>query len=161
MFAFFVFNLHVLRWAAYVTQTDVLFPTSTVREAITFSAKCRLSEQVSEEEKMAFVDSIYYLVVFSTKRIFFLLFLFLLLLLLLSSPLSLIKLGIIDDLRLAPIANHAIGAIGSGLTLEQRKRVNIGLYFCFLLFVFCFFKQRLIYGNSRGTCCKPSIAVFG
>lgn len=46
------------RYAAYVTQTDILFPTATVKEAIIFSAMCRLPSQVPVEEKMEFVNSI-------------------------------------------------------------------------------------------------------
>lgn len=34
------------RTTAYVTQSDVLFPTHTVKEAILFSAMCRLPEEV-------------------------------------------------------------------------------------------------------------------
>lgn len=37
-------------------------------------------------------------------------------------------LDILNELRLANIANEVIGTLGSGLTLEQRKRVNIGMF---------------------------------
>lgn len=74
-----------------MTQTDVLFPTSTVREAITFSAINRLPEEIPRERKLEFVNEVLY------------------------------------GLRLNEIANKVIGSGQSGLSLEQRKRVNIGI----------------------------------
>eukprot|EP01132_Coremiostelium_polycephalum_P000971 gene971-1236_t len=46
------------RTSAYVEQLDVLPPTQTVREAIQFSAKTRLPEDMPMEEKLAFVENI-------------------------------------------------------------------------------------------------------
>eukprot|EP01132_Coremiostelium_polycephalum_P000972 gene972-1237_t len=46
------------RTSAYVEQLDVLPPTQTVREAIQFSARTRLPEDMPIEEKLAFVENI-------------------------------------------------------------------------------------------------------
>lgn len=54
----FLNYLFLKRYSAYVTQMDVLFPTSTVKEAILFSALCRLPEKIPYEDKTAFVDGI-------------------------------------------------------------------------------------------------------
>jgi len=74
-----------------VTQSDILFPTSTVREAVTFSAMCRLPEALSKATKLTFANQV------------------------------------VDALRLNDIANKVIGTGQSGLSLEQRKRVNIAV----------------------------------
>lgn len=81
----------VFRYTAYVTQNDILFPTSTVREAVSFSAMCRLPEEVPYAQKQQFVDQI------------------------------------LCDLRLTEIANKVIGTGRGGISLEQRKRVNLGM----------------------------------
>ncbi|EFA85848.1 ABC transporter G family protein [Heterostelium album PN500] len=79
------------RIAAYVEQQDVLPPTQTVREAIHFSAECRLDKSVSKEQKLETVDKI------------------------------------IELLNLKKIENMPIGVLGDGISLSQRKRVNIGV----------------------------------
>jgi ABC-type multidrug transport system ATPase subunit len=43
---------------AYVDQDDLLLPTLTVRETVLFSAKLRLPESVSFDEKKAKVDEV-------------------------------------------------------------------------------------------------------
>ena len=42
----------------YVEQRDLHNPTDTVREALLFSAKCRLPTNVSDESRIAYVDEI-------------------------------------------------------------------------------------------------------
>eukprot|EP01133_Synstelium_polycarpum_P008978 gene8978-10529_t len=79
------------RTSAYVEQLDVLPPTQTVREALQFSAKTRLPQQMSLQEKFDFVENI------------------------------------LETLSLLKIANRQIGAGEAGLSLSQRKRVNIGI----------------------------------
>ncbi|KAF2070274.1 hypothetical protein CYY_008406 [Polysphondylium violaceum] len=79
------------RVVSYVEQFDVLPPTQTVREAIQFSAICRLPKEVSKEERESFVDKI------------------------------------VEVLSLKKIANYKIGLLGNGLSISQRKRVNIGV----------------------------------
>ncbi|KAM9999027.1 hypothetical protein ACTFIZ_002596 [Dictyostelium cf. discoideum] len=79
------------RIRAYVEQMDVLPPTQTVREAIAFSARCRLPPEVSKEERECFVDRI------------------------------------VDVLSLSSIKDLKIGVLGNGLSVSQRKRVNIGV----------------------------------
>eukprot|EP01113_Clastostelium_recurvatum_P037483 TRINITY_DN5489_c0_g1_i3.p1 TRINITY_DN5489_c0_g1~~TRINITY_DN5489_c0_g1_i3.p1 ORF type:complete len:1654 (-),score=318.95 TRINITY_DN5489_c0_g1_i3:50-5011(-) len=46
------------RLSGYVEQFDTLEPTQTVREALVFSAMCRLPAEVPQEEKLAFVDQV-------------------------------------------------------------------------------------------------------
>ncbi|KYQ91325.1 ABC transporter G family protein [Tieghemostelium lacteum] len=46
------------RISAYVEQMDILPPTQTVREAIQFSAKCRLPQDMPTEEKLEYVENI-------------------------------------------------------------------------------------------------------
>ncbi len=46
------------RKTGYVQQQDIHLPTSTVREALTFSALLRQPRHVPKEEKLAYVDEI-------------------------------------------------------------------------------------------------------
>lgn len=46
------------RQTGYVQQQDLHLPTSTVREALTFSALLRQPAEASEEEKLAYVEEI-------------------------------------------------------------------------------------------------------
>ncbi|KAM9981256.1 hypothetical protein ACTFIY_003555 [Dictyostelium cf. discoideum] len=79
------------RTSAYVEQMDILTPVSTVREVILFSAKNRLPNSVSIQEKEEFVDNI------------------------------------LETLNLLKIQHSLIGDVESGLSLSQRKRVNMGI----------------------------------
>ncbi|EGC32249.1 ABC transporter G family protein [Dictyostelium purpureum] len=79
------------RLNGYVEQLDVLPPTQTVREAITFSAKLRLPADMPMDEKIKFVENI------------------------------------LETLNLIKIQNKPIGHGEEGLSLSQRKRVNIGI----------------------------------
>jgi ABC-type multidrug transport system ATPase subunit len=79
------------RYTAYVTQTDILFPTYTVGECVRFSAMCRLPEAVSAEEKTRFAEQI------------------------------------LIDLDLKKIENKVVGMPGSGISPEQRKRLNLAV----------------------------------
>jgi ABC-type multidrug transport system ATPase subunit len=79
------------RYSAYVTQTDILFPTYTVGECVRFSAMCRLPEAVSTEEKNRFAEQI------------------------------------LIDLDLKKIENKVVGIPGSGISPEQRKRLNLAV----------------------------------
>eukprot|EP01133_Synstelium_polycarpum_P017727 gene17727-21137_t len=79
------------RIAAYVEQQDILPPTQTVREAIRFSAECRLRKTLSAQKKDSYVDKI------------------------------------LEVLNLQKIQNNRIGVLGAGISLSQRKRVNIGV----------------------------------
>lgn len=76
------------RSTAFVEQQDVHDGTSTVREALRFSAVLRQPATTSKEEKYAFVEKI------------------------------------IDLLELEPLADAMIGL---GLSVEERKRVTIGV----------------------------------
>lgn len=80
----------MFRYTAYVTQTDILFPTHTVKEVIQFSAMCRLPEAVSVEEKKRFAEQI------------------------------------LIDLDLKKIEDKVTGLPGTGISPEQRKRLNLG-----------------------------------
>ncbi|EGC30069.1 ABC transporter AbcG5 [Dictyostelium purpureum] len=84
-------SIYTNRIRAYVEQMDVLPPTQTVREAIAFSARCRLPPDVTKEERDIFVDKI------------------------------------VEVLSLKNISNLKIGVLGNGLSVSQRKRVNIGV----------------------------------
>jgi ABC-type multidrug transport system ATPase subunit len=79
------------RSTGYVEQLDVHEPTSTVREALRFSALLRQPKEVPREEKYEYVEKI-------------------------------IKL-----LEMEEIAEAIIGGGGIGLSVEQRKRVTIGV----------------------------------
>lgn len=80
------------RYTAYVTQNDILFPTHTVKEAIQFSAMCRLPDTVSPDEKIRFAEQI------------------------------------LIDLDLKKIENKVVGMPGTGISPEQRKRLNLGMH---------------------------------
>jgi ABC-type multidrug transport system permease subunit/ABC-type uncharacterized transport system ATPase component len=79
------------RSAGYCEQLDVHEPYATVREALEFSAFLRQGRDVSQEEKIKYVNVI------------------------------------IDLLELHDIADTLIGRVGAGLSVEQRKRVTIGV----------------------------------
>ncbi|KAL1877939.1 Multidrug resistance protein [Diaporthe australafricana] len=79
------------RKTGYVQQQDLHLSTSTVREALAFSALLRQPAQYSKEEKLAYVDSV------------------------------------IDLLSMEDYSNAVIGVPGSGLNVEQRKRLTIGV----------------------------------
>ncbi|KAJ5751819.1 hypothetical protein N7520_008736 [Penicillium odoratum] len=79
------------RSSGYCEQLDVHEPYATVREALEFSALLRQPKELSQEEKLAYVDTI------------------------------------IDLLELHDISDTLIGSVGAGLSIEQRKRVTIGV----------------------------------
>jgi ABC-type multidrug transport system ATPase subunit len=79
------------RSAGYCEQMDVHEGTSTVREALIFSARLRQPMDTPDQEKINYVESI-------------------------------IKL-----LELEDIQDALIGVPGAGLTIEQRKRLTIGV----------------------------------
>jgi ABC-type multidrug transport system ATPase subunit len=79
------------RSTGYVEQFDVHEHTSTVREALQFSALLRQPKEVSKAEKFEYVEKI-------------------------------IKL-----LEMEEIAEAIIGTGGAGLSIEQRKRITIGV----------------------------------
>lgn len=77
------------RKTGYVQQQDLHLSTSTVREALAFSALLRQPAQYSKEERLAYVDSV------------------------------------IDLLSMEDYSDVVIGVPGSGLNVEQRKRLTI------------------------------------
>ena len=79
------------RQTSYAEQLDILEPTSTVREALRFSADLRQSYATPREEKYAYVEEV------------------------------------ISLLEMESIAEALIGTPESGLAMEQRKRVTIGI----------------------------------
>ncbi|KAJ5151568.1 hypothetical protein N7492_009863 [Penicillium capsulatum] len=79
------------RTTGYCEQLDVHEKTSTVREALVFSAVLRQPSTVPHEEKIAYVDHV------------------------------------INLLELNDIAEALIGVPGAGLSIEQRKRVTLGV----------------------------------
>jgi ABC-type multidrug transport system permease subunit/ABC-type multidrug transport system ATPase subunit len=79
------------RSAGYCEQLDIHEPLATVREALEFSALLRQSRNISQEEKLKYVDTI------------------------------------IDLLEMHDIENTLIGTSGAGLSVEQRKRLTIGV----------------------------------
>lgn len=79
------------RKTGYVQQQDLHSPSSTVREALQFSAILRQPSRYSQQEKIAYVDTV-------------------------------IKLLDMED-----YADAVIGVPGSGLNVEQRKRLTIGV----------------------------------
>ncbi|RMJ10740.1 hypothetical protein CDV36_009623 [Fusarium kuroshium] len=79
------------RKTGYVQQQDLHLSTSTVREALIFSALLRQPSRYSKEEKLAYVDEV------------------------------------IDLLDMTDYADAIVGIPGSGLNVEQRKRLTIGV----------------------------------
>ncbi|KAJ3527437.1 hypothetical protein NM208_g10699 [Fusarium decemcellulare] len=79
------------RKTGYVQQQDLHLSTSTVREALVFSALLRQPARYSKEEKLAYVDEV------------------------------------IDLLDMTDYADALVGVPGSGLNVEQRKRLTIGV----------------------------------
>ncbi|EGW34906.1 multidrug resistance protein CDR1 [Spathaspora passalidarum NRRL Y-27907] len=79
------------RSIGYVQQQDLHLQTSTVREALKFSAYLRQSNTTPDKEKDAYVDYI------------------------------------IDLLEMSEYADAMVGVAGSGLNIEQRKRLTIGV----------------------------------
>lgn len=75
----------------YCEQMDVHEGTSTVKEALVFSALLRQPHEVPEAERLAYVEHI------------------------------------IDLLELRDICDALIGVPGAGLSIEQRKRVTLGV----------------------------------
>lgn len=78
------------RETGYCEQNDVHEPTSTVREALLFSARLRQSHDTPDAEKVAYVEHI------------------------------------MELLELTPLQHAIVGTTGSGLSIEQRKRLTIG-----------------------------------
>ncbi|KAK6505277.1 hypothetical protein TWF481_007186 [Arthrobotrys musiformis] len=79
------------RKTGYVQQQDLHLHSSTVREALEFSALLRQPPHYSYEEKMSYVDYI------------------------------------IDLLGMSNYADAVVGVPGSGLNVEERKRLTIGV----------------------------------
>ncbi|KAM5381157.1 hypothetical protein ACJZ2D_003073 [Fusarium nematophilum] len=79
------------RMTGYCEQMDVHEATSTVKEALVFSAVLRQPRDVPHKEKLAYVDHI------------------------------------IELLELQDICDALIGTPGAGLSIEQRKRVTLGV----------------------------------
>ncbi|KAK6360775.1 hypothetical protein TWF730_006897 [Orbilia blumenaviensis] len=79
------------RKTGYVQQQDLHLHSSTVREALEFSALLRQPPQYSYEEKMTYVDYV------------------------------------IDLLGMGHYADAVVGVPGSGLNVEERKRLTIGV----------------------------------
>ncbi|KKA28449.1 hypothetical protein TD95_002583 [Thielaviopsis punctulata] len=91
------------RKTGYVQQQDLHLETSTVREALTFSAILRQPATVPHAEKVAYVDEV------------------------------------IELLDMQEYADAVVGVPGTGLNVEQRKRLSIGVELAakppYLLFV--------------------------
>lgn len=79
------------RKTGYAMQQDIHLDTSTVREALEFSALLRQPPNYSREEKLAYVDHV------------------------------------IQLLDMEQYADAIVGVPGSGLNVEQRKRLTIGV----------------------------------
>ncbi|KAH8727674.1 opaque-specific ABC transporter CDR3 [Phaeosphaeriaceae sp. PMI808] len=79
------------RKTGYVMQQDIHLETSTVREALEFSALLRQPLEYSRQERIAYVDHV------------------------------------ISLLDMEPYADAVVGVPGSGLNVEQRKRLTIGV----------------------------------
>ncbi|KAH7080571.1 ABC-2 type transporter-domain-containing protein [Paraphoma chrysanthemicola] len=79
------------RKTGYVMQQDIHLKTSTVREALEFSALLRQPPEYSREERLAYVDHV------------------------------------ISLLDMEQYADAVVGIPGSGLNVEQRKRLTIGV----------------------------------
>ncbi|ETN39195.1 uncharacterized protein HMPREF1541_05418 [Cyphellophora europaea CBS 101466] len=79
------------RKTGYVQQQDLHLHSSTVREALEFSALLRQPQKYSKTEKLAYVDTV------------------------------------ISLLNMEDYADAVVGVAGSGLNVEQRKRLTIGV----------------------------------
>lgn len=79
------------RKTGYVQQQDLHVPTSTVREALEFSAILRQPAEYSHEQKIHYVDEV------------------------------------INLLGMQAYADAIVGTPGTGLNVEQRKRLTIGV----------------------------------
>ncbi|KAF2018873.1 ABC multidrug transporter [Aaosphaeria arxii CBS 175.79] len=79
------------RQTGYCMQQDIHLSTSTVREALEFSAILRQPPEYSHQEKLAYVDQV------------------------------------ISLLNMEEYADAVVGIPGSGLNVEQRKRLTIGV----------------------------------
>jgi ATP-binding cassette subfamily G (WHITE) protein 2 (SNQ2) len=79
------------RATGFAEQQDIHEPTTTVREALRFSALLRQPKEVPVQEKYDYADQIIHL------------------------------------LEMDDIASATVGAVGSGLNEEQRKRLTIGV----------------------------------
>ncbi|KAH7114293.1 ABC multidrug transporter [Dendryphion nanum] len=79
------------RQTGYCMQQDIHLASSTVREALEFSALLRQSPEYTHEQKLAYVDHV------------------------------------IDILNMGDYADAVVGTPGSGLNVEQRKRLTIGV----------------------------------
>ncbi|KAH4609607.1 hypothetical protein HBI38_123760 [Parastagonospora nodorum] len=79
------------RKTGYVMQQDIHLETSTVREALEFSAVLRQPPEYTHMERLAYVDHV------------------------------------INLLDMEPYADAVVGVPGSGLNVEQRKRLTIGV----------------------------------
>lgn len=79
------------RKTGYVQQQDLHLHSSTVREALEFSALLRQPQHYSREEKLAYVDTV------------------------------------ISLLNMEDYADAVVGVPGTGLNVEQRKRLTIGV----------------------------------
>ena len=58
------------RVACYVEQQDIHMPFATVRESLQFSARLRLSAEVTDEQREAFIDEVYTMPPFAYFHIF-------------------------------------------------------------------------------------------
>jgi ABC-type multidrug transport system ATPase subunit len=92
----------------YVQQQDVHLETSTVREALRFSALLRQPASVSTKEKYAYVEDV-------IKVCFPLI------------PLSKAMLTTLKMLDMEDFSEAIVGVPGQGLNVEQRKRLSIGV----------------------------------
>ncbi|KAK6464612.1 ABC-2 type transporter-domain-containing protein [Scheffersomyces coipomensis] len=79
------------RRTGYVQQQDIHVSQTTVRESLQFAARLRRSNDVSDEEKLAYVEKI------------------------------------IKVLDMEEYSNAVVGESGSGLNVEQRKKLSIGV----------------------------------
>ncbi|KAL6453447.1 SNQ2 ABC multidrug transporter SNQ2 [Candida maltosa Xu316] len=79
------------RRTGYVQQQDIHVEEVTVRESLQFAARLRRSNDVSDEEKLAYVEKI------------------------------------IEVLDMGGYADAVVGKLGSGLNVEQRKKLSIGV----------------------------------
>lgn len=79
------------RVAGYVEQQDIHTAESTVSEALYFSARLRLSEDINMSSVKALVEQT------------------------------------LDLVELTPLARQVVGEAGSGLSIEQRKRLSIAV----------------------------------
>uniref|UniRef100_A0A6U0YCP6 ABC transporter domain-containing protein n=1 Tax=Polytomella parva TaxID=51329 RepID=A0A6U0YCP6_9CHLO len=79
------------RVMGYVEQVDVHMPQTTVKEALLFSARIRLSSDTSRETIYRYCEEI------------------------------------MTIIELNSLSNHLVGSIGDGLSVEQRKRLTIGV----------------------------------